>query len=204
MSVPSSALLPRSLPSSLPRSSVPFSSAFPLSSTSFPSSALPFSVRPDASISSSAPSTPLALSLSHPPGFYPSVSSSQFPVRPSAGLLAGASLGVPVSAGIGVVARFAVPDAPPVSAPSLFRPLASDPSALSGSTAPPSSLASSDFPLSASILHHSVPSSVDPGAAFGFGASEDLPEDSPPDAVPRVLDPGLAAVPESVRSEFHC
>ena len=109
-----------------------------------------------------------------------------------------------MSAAVGVAARFAVPDAPPVSAPSLFRPFASDPSALSGSSAPPpASLASSDFPLSASTLHHSVPSSVDPAAAFGFGASEDLPEDSPPDAVPRVLDPGLAAVPESVHSEFR-
>ena len=198
--VPSSSPLPRSLPFSLPRSSAPSSSTFPLSSSSFTSLAFPFSVR-----LGSSPPTPLAPSHSHPPGFYPSVSSSPFPVRPSAALHAGVSLGVPVSAGVGVAARFAVPDAPPVSAPSFFHPFASDPSALSGySTPPPAPLAaSSDFPLSASTLHHSVPSSVDPAASFGFGASEDLPEDSPPDTVPRVLDPGLAAVPESVRSEFR-
>ena len=185
---------------SLPRSSTPSSSsAFPLSSASFPSSAFPFSVRPGASVPSSAPSTPLAPSLSHPPGFYPSVS-FPFPVRPSASHLLGVSLGVPVSAGVGVAARFAVPDAPPVSTPSLFCPFASDPSAPSGSSAPPpASLASSAFPLSALTVHDSVPPSVDPAAAFGFGASED----SPPDAVPHVLDPRLAVVPEPVCSEFH-
>ena len=44
---------------------------------------------------------------------------------------------------------------------------------------------------------------MDPAVSFGFASAEDLPEDSPPDAVPRVLDPGFAAVPEAVRSEFR-
>ena len=39
-------------------------------------------------------------------------------------------------------------------------------------------------------------------SAFGFVSSEDLPEDSPPDAVPRVLDPGFGSVPDSARVEF--
>ena len=186
------------LPSSLPRSSALPSSALPLSSAPFPSSAFPFSVRPGSPVPASAPSVPLAPSLSHPPGFSPSIPSSS--VRPHAALLAGSLLGVLVSSGVGVAARFAVPAAAIVSTPSLFRPFASDPSApLSSSSAPPSSMASSALPFSASALYPPVPSSVDPSAAFVFGASED----SPPDAVPRGLDPGLAAVPESVRSEFR-
>ena len=105
-SVPSSGPLPHSLPSSLPRSSAPSSSpAYSLSSAFFPTSAFSFSVRPGASVPSSAPSAPLAPPLSHPPGFYPSVSSSPFPVRPSASLLQGASMGVPVSAGVGFAAH---------------------------------------------------------------------------------------------------
>ena len=104
---------------------------------------------------------------------------------------------------MGFSACLAVPAAAPVS--SLFRPFASDPSApLSGSSAHPPPLLSSAAPsFSSSSWLSSAPPSVDPPAAFGFGASEDLPEDSPPDAVPRVLDPGFAVVPESVRSEFR-
>ena len=44
----------------------------------------------------------------------------------------------------------------------------------------------------------------DPSASFTFDHSNDLPEDSPPDAVPRVLDPGASvAFPDSVHSEFR-
>ena len=98
----------------------------------------------------------------------------------------------------------AVPSAAPFSSP-LFRPFASDPSAtFSGSsTPPPPSLPSAAPAFSSSSWFSSVPP-VDPSAAFGFGASEDLPEDSPPDTVPRVLDPGFAAVPVSVCFEFLC
>ena len=109
-----------------------------------------------------------------------------------------------MSSGVGVSARLAVPASAPVPSP-LFRPFASDTSApLSGSSAPPpSSLPSAAPSFSSSSWFSSAPPLVDPSAAFGFSASEDLPEDSPPDAVPHILDPGFAAVPESVRSEFR-
>ena len=92
-----------------------------------------------------------------------------------------------------------------VSAPSLFRPFASGLSVFAGTSAPSAPLVSSSsgVPFSASSFHPSAPS-FDPAASFGFDASEYLPEDSPPDAVPRVIDPGFAAVPEAVRSEFRC
>ena len=195
---------PASLPSSsfLSRSSALPSSAGHSSLASFLSSTFPFSVRLGAPVSSSTPSAPLPPLLSHPLGFSPSLPSS-FPVCPPSSLLPGSSVGGPVSSGVGVSARLAVPAAAPVPSP-LFRPFASDSSApLSGSSGPLPSLLSSAAPsFSSSSWFSSAPPTVDPLAAFGFGASEDLPEDSPPDAVPRVLDPGFAAVPESVRSEF--
>ena len=39
--------------------------------------------------------------------------------------------------------------------------------------------------------------------AFDPASVDDIPEDSPPDAIPRVLDPGFAAIPEAARSEFR-
>ena len=86
------------------------------------------------------------------------------------------------------------------SAPSLFRPFASSPSVFAGPSAPSAPLVSSSsgVPFSASSFHPSAPS-FDPAASFGFGASED----SPPEAMPRVIDPGFVAVPEAVRSEFR-
>ena len=97
----------------------------------------------------------------------------------------------------------------PVSAPSLLRPFASDPSPsssslpvssappLSGFSGPPPGFSSS-FSFPGSNAPH-----PDLSSPFAFG-SEDLPEDSPADAVPRVLDPGASvAFPDSVRSEFR-
>ena len=99
----------------------------------------------------------------------------------------------------------------PVSAPFLFRPFALDPSPSSSSvpvssappppgfSGPPPGFSSSSF----SFPDSSVPP-PDPSASFAFGPSEDLPEDSPPDAVHRVLNPGASvAFPDSVRSEFR-
>ena len=90
-----------------------------------------------------------------------------------------------------------------LSAPSFFRPFASSPSVFAGPSAPSAPLVSSSSGVlpSASSFHPSAPS-FDPAASFGFGASEDLLEDSPPDAVPRVIDPGFAVVLEAVCSEF--
>ena len=187
----------------LSRSSALTSSAGHSSSASFPSSAFPFSVCPGAPVPSSAPCAPLIPLLSHPPGFSPSLP-SPFPVRPPSFLLLGSSVGSLVSSGVGVSARLSVPAAAPVPSP-LFRPFASDSSApLScSSTSPPSSLSSAAPSFSSSSWFSSALTSVDPSAAFGFGASEDFPEDSPPDAVLCVLDPGFTAVPESVCSEFR-
>ena len=107
-----------------------------------------------------------------------------------------------MSAGVGVAAR--LDGASSGSAPSFFRPFASASSAFSGPSAPSAPLVSfsSGVPLSASSFHPSAPL-FDPAASFGFGVSEDVLEDSPPDAVPRVLNPGFAVVPEAVRSEFR-
>ena len=92
------------------------------------------------------------------------------------------------------------------STPSFFRPFVSSsttPSVPSAPLVPPlSSSSSAGVPPFTSSFFHSAPS-FDPASSFGFASAEDLPEDSPPDAVPRVLDPGLAAVPEAARSEFR-
>ena len=61
---------------------------------------------------------------------------------------------------------------------------------------------SAGVPPSVSSFFPSAPA-FDPAPAFGFASADDLPEDSP-DAVPRVMDPGFAAVPEAARSEFRC
>ena len=175
----SSCFLSAPPPVSGPSASLPSSSSFlshssavscstgHFSSTHYPSSAFPFSVRPGAPVSSSPPLAPLASPLSHPPGFLPSLSSS-FPVRPSS--LPGPSVGVPVSSGVGVLARLVVPAASPVSS-LLFRRFASDPSApLSGSFTPPPSLSLAASAFSSSSWFSSAPPSVDRSAAFGFGA----------------------------------
>ena len=72
----------------------------------------------------------------------------------------------------------------------------------SAPSAPPLSSSSAGFLLCTSSFYQPAPS-LDPAVSFEFASAEDLPEDSPPDAVPRVLDPGFAAVPEAVRSEFR-
>ena len=167
-----SAPLPGPHCSLLPRSSASSSAAFS-HALSFPSSALPFSAHPVSSAPSFAPPAPLAPPLSQPPGFQPSLSSSPYPLRPSAALPASASPGVPVSAGVEVAACLDSHGAPSVSAPSLFRPFGSGPSAFSVPSAPSAPLisASAGVPLSASFFHPSAPS-FDPAASFGFGASE--------------------------------
>ena len=94
-----------------------------------------------------------------------------------------------------------------VSAPFLFRPFALDPSTsfLPVSSAPPPPVSSSLPSFSASAFAYPDSSALpDPSTSFTFGHLDDLPEDSPPDAVPRVLDPGVpAAVPDSACSEFR-
>ena len=186
----------------LPSSLVPSSSFATVSA--FPSAAFPFFVPPVAS-APSAPLPPSAPPLSHSPGFHPSLSSSPYSLRTSWSFPAESSLGAPVSAGLGVAAGSVSQGASSVSAPSFFRLFvsSSDSSSVpSAPLAPALSSSSAGVPPDTSSFLQSTPS-FDPAAAFGFASAEDLPEDSPPDAVPRVLDPGLAAVPEAVRSEFH-
>ena len=122
----------------------------------------------------------------------------------------GSSLGVPGSSGVAAAPAVPARSEAPVSAPSLFRPFALDPSPSSSSlpvsSAPPPPGFSGpppDFSSSSFSFPDSSAPPPDPSASFAFG-SEDLLEDSPPDAVPRVLDPGASvAFPDSVHSEFH-
>ena len=90
------------------------------------------------------------------------------------------------------------PAAPVVSAP-LFRPFASEvPSSVPVSLAPPS------FPSAPLPPFSSAPFAYPSGsfAPFAFGF-EDLPDDMPPDALPRDPDPTVPlVVPDQFRSEF--
>ena len=164
-----------SLPSSFPRAPLlPSASAWPSQSVS--SLSLPVASAP-------VPSHPLSL--------YPPLSSSS-PALSSAVGFVGDSVGAPLAAGAGAVG------VPSASSP-LFRPFAPSarlppppPSCSAG--APPVSLPSASF--------QSASAFVRPPPAFGFVSAEDLPEDSPPDAVPRVLDPGFGSVPNSAGVEF--
>ena len=113
------------------------------------------------------------------------------------------SRGVPGSSGVFAAPAVPVHPAASVSAPSLFRPFASDPSpsSLPVSSAPPPPVSSGLPSFSTSTFafpDSSAPS--DPSASFSYGHLDDLPEDSPPDAVPRVP----AAIPNSARLEFRC
>ena len=90
------------------------------------------------------------------------------------------------------------------SASPLFRPFAPSaplplppPSPSCSAGAPPVSVPSASFPSASAFVPPPTP------FAFGFVSAEDLPEDSPPDAVPRVLDPGFGSVPDSARVEFR-
>ena len=121
----------------------------------------------------------------------------------------GSSLGTSGSSGVPVAPAVPVCSVAPVSAPSVFRPFASDLSPSSSSLPVSSALPPPGFsgPPPGFYSSFSFPDSSapppDPSSSFAFG-SEDLPEDSPPDAVPRVLDPGApVAFPDSVRSEFR-
>ena len=87
------------------------------------------------------------------------------------------------------------------SAPSLFRPSSSVPSSsVPVSSAPPPPVSSSAYPSfsSSSFAFDSSAAPPDPSSSYSFG----LPEDSPPDTLPRIFDPLSSALPESVRSEF--
>ena len=175
-----------SLPSSFTRAPLlPSASAWP--SQSLSSLSLPV----DSALSAPVPSHPLSL---HPP-----LSSSTPALSSSLGFVEDSVEAMLAAVGY-LAARAGAVGAS--SASPLFRPFAPSaplpPPPLSCSAgAPPVSLPSASF-LSASAF---VP--PPPPSAFGFVSSEDLPEDSPPDAVPRVLDPGFGSVPDSARIEFR-
>ena len=105
--------------------------------------------------------------------------------------------------GLGAV-PVSLPVAPPVSAPSIFRPFSADPApsvpvpaAPLPSVLPSSPSAPVDFP---------GPSSSPPPllSAPSFVAPDELPEDAAPDSLPCDVDSAVpAAVPESVWSEFR-
>ena len=86
------------------------------------------------------------------------------------------------------------------SAPPLFCLLASvtSSSALVSFALPP--LSSSSFQ---SFSSYSSAAPPDSSSAFSFGLQEDLPEDSPPNALPRSFTPPPSAPPEAARSEFR-
>ena len=182
----------------LPSFSVPSSASS--SASTFSSATLPFFPRPVAP-DPSALLPPQAPSFSYAPGFHPSLSSSPSLLHSSSGFPAVSSLGAPVAAVLGLPASSDSQGAsvtPPFFLPFVSSSTSSVPSAPS---APPLS-SSADVPPSASSFFPSAPA-FDPTPAFGFASADDLPEDSPPDAVPHVLDPGFAAVPEAARSEFR-
>ena len=119
----------------------------------------------------------------------------------------GVSVGVPGSSGVFAAPAVPVHPAAPVSAPTLFRPFASDPSpsSLPVSSAPPPPVSSGLPSFSASTFAFPDSSALpDPSASFAYGHPNDLPEDSPPDAVPRVIDSGVPEViPDSACLEFR-
>ena len=181
------------LPPSFSVPSASFSSA-----SSFSGAALPFFHRPVA-LTPSAPLLPQAPAFSYPPGFRPELSS--FPSLLSSSGFPTVSLhGAAVAAKLGFPARS---DSQGVSSTPFFRPFfSSSTSAPSVPLAPPLSSSSAGAPPSASSFFPSAPT-FDSAPAFGFATADELPEDSPPDAVPHVLDLGFAAVPEAARSEFR-
>ena len=186
--------VPGPLSSSLPRSSAS-SSAFSFASP-FPSSAFPFSARPLSSVPSSAPPPP----LSQPPGFHPSLSSSPYPLRPSAAPPAGALLGVLVSARLGWL-RVWIPMVLLLSLLPLSFTLLTRVPLLSLSL--PLLWLRCFLPLLV-FRFLLLPSTLRLlPLTLQLPLALVLPEDSPPDAVPRVLDPGFAAIPEAVCSEFR-
>ena len=207
-SAPSSALfssrvLPPSAPS-LPH--LPVSSLPPATSSSLPFFWRPLApVAPCASFfpSASPLSSSVASVVSAPPSF-------PFSLGDCRSWAPGRSLRVPGTSGVAAAPAVPGRSEAPVSTPSLFRPFTLDPSPSSSSvpvssaplppgfSSPPPSFSSSSF----SFPDSSAPP-PDPSVSFAFGY-EDLSEDSPPDAVPHVLDPGASvAFPDSVRSEFH-
>ena len=101
-----------------------------------------------------------------------------------------------------------LPVAPPVSAPSLFRPFAADPAP--SVPVPAASLPSALPSAPSTPVVYPGPSSSSSApppflSAPSFVAPDELPEDAAPDALPHDADSAVpAAVPESVRSEFRC
>ena len=96
--------------------------------------------------------------------------------------------------------------APPVSAPSLFRPFAADSSSVPVSSAPlPSALSSTPSFSSSAVVYpgaSSAPAHFAPTPSFA--PPEELPDDVAPDALPRDLGLAvLAAVPDSAHFEFR-
>ena len=171
------------------------SSRFPAPPVAPLSSASTFPSHPVSSLSQ-APSLATALSL--PFGV------SRFAPVGAPGLPQVTSLpGVPGSSGVTLAS--AVPVRPSAPAPSLFCPFALVSSSSVPVSSAPHSVASSGHPtFSSSFAFDSSSAPPDPSSSFSFGLSDDLPEDAPPDVLPRVFDPvSASALPGSARSEFR-
>ena len=188
-----------SLRPSAPQFSAPVSpSSFSSSAGSAVSSFLGFSLPPVAPVSSQSPLPPYPVApVSLPPSAPPFPFGASRLWSGAPGLPQGASLpGVPGPSG--VARSLAVHGRS--SAPPLFCLLASvtSSSALVSFALPP--LSSSSFQ---SFSSYSSAAPPDSSSAFSFGLQEDLPEDSPPNALPRSFTPPPSAPPEAARSEFR-
>ena len=176
-------------------SAFPTSSHFRVPLVAPVSSASPF---PSLPVSSLPQAQSLAPSLLLPFG-----ASRLLPVG-APGLPQVASLpGVPGSSGVTLASAILVHPLAP--APSLFRPFTSVYSiSVPISSAPPSVTSSGRPHFSSCFAFDSSSAPPDPSSSFSFSVSDDLPEDAPVDALPRVFDPVSASAHlESVRSEFR-
>ena len=177
-------------------SAFPPSSLFPAPPVALVSSASPFPSLPGSSLPQVPSLAPLSLPFS---------ASRLLPVG-APGLHQVASLpGVLGSSGVTLASAVPVRPSAPALAPSLFRPFASvSSSSVPVSSAPPSVTSSGRPNFSSSFAFDSSSAPPDPSSSFSFSLSDDLPEDAPPDALPRVFDPvSASALPESARSEFR-
>ena len=156
-----------------------------------------FAPLPSAPPFPSAPPAALSLTPPTPSVRFPSVSAPVF--SQSLGSVLGGS-------GVSAVSlASSVPHRPvaPVSAPSLFRPFALNPSSslqVSSTLPPPSTASVPSFSSPGFAYLGSSSTPFDPASAFAFGHSSDPPADVPPDDLPRDLDQAAPAVaPESAR-----
>ena len=115
-------------------------------------------------------------------------------------------LGVPGSSGVALAPAVPVRPSALAPAPSLFRPFASGPSSYVTVSSAPPPVGSSGLPSfsSSSYAFASAPAPPDPSTSFSFDLQNDLPDDAPPDALPRDLDPvAPSALSESAWSKFR-